>query len=136
VDKYNTMAKSEEMQKPLSWSSPDFTLDAFDLVLFPGGHDKAVRQIIDSTRVHELVLKLFPQTKKPGNKAVAAICHGVMVLSESKDNNGESAIRNCTTTTLPAGMESGIYWATRAFLGDYYKTYGAGSDNTEEYVSS
>ena len=123
------------MQNPLSWSSPSFNLDTYDLVLLPGGHDKAVRQIIDCPRVHELLVAYFPQTKKPGKKALAAICHGVMVLSESKNSMGESCIRDCVTTTLPAFFESSIFWSTRAFLGDYYKTYGAGSPNTEDYVS-
>jgi putative intracellular protease/amidase len=136
VNKYHAMAASPEMQKPLSWSAPNFTLDAFDLVLLPGGHDKGVRQVIDSPTVHKLILDFFPQTRKPGKKAMAAICHGVMVLSESKNSMGESAIRECTTTTLPAGFERSIYWGTWAFLGDYYKTYGAGSDNTEDFVSS
>ncbi|VUC27749.1 unnamed protein product [Clonostachys rosea] len=134
IEKYHEMFKSAEIQEPLSWSAPDFTLDSFDLVLFPGGHDKGVRQVIDSPRVHQLVLDYFPKTKKPSRKAVAAICHGVMALSESQDASGVSAISQCTTTTLPAGMEQTIFWGTWAFLGDYYKTYGAWSENTATSV--
>ncbi|KAG7402484.1 hypothetical protein Forpe1208_v017188 [Fusarium oxysporum f. sp. rapae] len=105
----------------------------YNLVLFPGGHDKAVRQIVDSEEVHKLMLDYFPKTKKPSNKAIGAICHGVMVLSSAKGSDGKGVIHDCTTTTLPGLFESSVYWATRAFLVDYYKTYG-GSENTEDSV--
>jgi putative intracellular protease/amidase len=109
-------------------------LDQFDLVLFPGGHEKSVRQIIDSPIVHKHVSNYFPKTRKPGKKAVAAVCHGVMVLSESNDAGGKSVIYECATTALPAKFEQVAFWGTRAFLGDYYKTYGAGSENVEDSV--
>ncbi|PNP83743.1 hypothetical protein FNYG_02960 [Fusarium nygamai] len=136
VKQYHTMVESDEARHPSSWTAPGFSLDEYNLVLFPGGHDKAVRQIIDSKEVHKLILDYFPKTKKPSNKAVGAICHGVMVLSSVKGSDGKSMIHECTTTTLPGLFESSVYWATRAFLGDYYKTYGAGSENTEDSVRS
>lgn len=134
MKKYRVMAESEEWKNPLSWSDEQFTLDAFDLVFLPGGHDKAVRQVIDSERVHQLLVDFFPKTKKPGKKAVGAVCHGVMVLSESKNPDGSSVIRDCDTTALPARFEQLAFWGTRLFLGDYYKTYGAGSENVEDSV--
>lgn len=135
VKKYQDMAESEEWKNPLSWSNEHFTLDDFDMVFLPGGHDKAVRQVIDSERVHKLLVDFFPKTKKPSKKVVGAVCHGVMVLSESKYPDGNSVIRDCVTTTLPTRFEQLAFWTTRAFLGDYYKTYGAGSENVEESVS-
>jgi putative intracellular protease/amidase len=132
---YAAMSRSEEWQSPLSWTAPGFSLESFDFVLFPGGHEKSVRQIIDSEAVHQLVVDYFPKTKKPSKKAVAAVCHGVMVLSESKDSDGHSVIRDCVTTTLPSGFEKIAFWGTRAFLGDYYKTYGACSEDVEPSVS-
>ncbi|KAI0157106.1 class I glutamine amidotransferase-like protein [Hypoxylon sp. FL1284] len=134
VAKYKKMIASEEMRQPLSWSAPDFSLDPFGLVLFPGGHDKGVRQIIDSPVVHRLMVDYFPKTKRPSTKVVAAVCHGVMVLSESKDADGRSVIQDCNTTALPAKFEQAAYWGTRAFLSDYYKTYGRGSDDVEVAV--
>ncbi|KAF5650039.1 class I glutamine amidotransferase [Fusarium sp. NRRL 52700] len=134
VKQCRSMLESNEARHPLSWTAPGFSLDEYNLVLFPGGHDKAVRQIIDSKEVHKLMLDYFPKTKKPSNKAVGAICHGVMVLSSARGGDGKSVLHDCTTTTLPGLFESSVYWATRAFLGDYYKTYGAGSENTEDSV--
>ncbi|KND89031.1 Uncharacterized protein C14C4.04 [Tolypocladium ophioglossoides CBS 100239] len=134
IQQYNTMAASEEWQHPLAWSAPAFTLDAFDLVFLPGGHEKSVRQIIDSEAVHRLLVDFFPKTRKPGAKAVGAVCHGVMVLSEAKDAEGRSVLHGCTTTTLPARFEQLAFWGTRVFLGDYYKTYGACSKDVEDLV--
>ena len=57
-----------------------------------------------------------------------------MVLSESSLPDGKSVLHDATTTALPGIMEQGIFWATRAFLGDYYKTYGAGSDSVQTSV--
>ena len=134
VTMYNRMAKSQEMRQPLAWSAPDFSFDPFDIVLLPGGHDKGMRQIIDSASLHKLLLDFFPKTRKPGRKIVAAICHGVMALANAKDAEGRSVIRECLTTTLPSKMEQAAYWGTRAFLGDYYKTYGAKSEDVEQSV--
>lgn len=130
------MATMPEFQKPLSWSSPDFTLDSYNLIFLPGGHEKSVRQLIDSPIIHKHLASFFPATLKPSKKTVAAVCHGVMVLSETEGANGKSVIHECVTTALPARFEQAAYWSTRAFLGDYYKTYGAGSDDVETSVSN
>lgn len=77
------MTESSEWNSPLSWSAQDFTLDDFDLVFLPGGHEKSVRQVIDSAAVHSLLANYFPKTSREGGtKAIGALCHGVMVLSE------------------------------------------------------
>lgn len=93
-------------------------------------------QVISSDRIHSLLVSFFPQTLRSSSpkKGVAAICHGVMVLSESLDASGHSVIADCKTTALPGTMETSIFWATRAVLGDYYKTFGAGSDTVEDSV--
>ncbi|KAL7620087.1 hypothetical protein AAE478_010637 [Parahypoxylon ruwenzoriense] len=134
VHMYKKMAVSDEMRHPLSWSTPGFSLDSYDLVLFPGGHEKGVRQLIESPIVHSLVVDYFPKTKKPSRKVIAAVCHGVMVLSESKDANGRSVIHDCVTTALPAKFEQVAYWGTRVVLGDYYKTYGHRSEDVEASI--
>jgi putative intracellular protease/amidase len=133
---YAEMKQDPSIQLPLSWTDPSFTLDPYSLIFLPGGHDKGVRQVIDSARVHELLAAYWPQTEKPSKKGIAAICHGVMVLSETGGPDGKSVLHEAETTALPGKMESGVFWGTRMFLGDYYKTYGAGSDNVETSVRS
>jgi putative intracellular protease/amidase len=128
------MSKTTDFLHPLSWSSLDFSLDSYNLIFLPGGHEKSVRQIIDSPIIYKQLAHYFPATIKPSKKTVAAICHGVMVLSETKNAEGESIIHECITTALPARFEQVAFWGTRLFLGDYYKTYGAGSDDVETSV--
>jgi putative intracellular protease/amidase len=137
------MVSSPECQHPSSWTDPAFSLDLFDLVFLPGGHEKSVRQIIDSKEVHRHLVDYFPKTRRQHDdgsttpaKIVGAVCHGVMVLSEAKDAQGQSPIRDCVTTALPARFEQLAFWGTRAFLGDYYKTYGVNSDDVEVAVNS
>ncbi|KAH8888638.1 class I glutamine amidotransferase-like protein [Thozetella sp. PMI_491] len=134
VDQYRTMVASEECQKPRSWTAPDFTLDDYELVMLPGGHDRAVRQVIESAPLHKLLASYVPQTKKGGRKVLGAVCHGPLVLASAKREDGKSLIHDFVTTALPGPFESGIYWTTRAFLGDYYKTYGHGSENVEDLI--
>ncbi|KAF2103994.1 class I glutamine amidotransferase-like protein [Rhizodiscina lignyota] len=132
---YQELIKTPDFQNPLSWAAEDFTLDDYDLVFLPGGHEKGVRQIIDSAKVHKLLESYFPKTKKPSNKSVAAICHGVQVLATASREDGKSVIHEAETTALLHNMEQGIFHATRLFLGDYYKTYGAGSPSVQKTVT-
>lgn len=124
--------------RPFSWIDPTFTLSDYDLVFLPGGHEKGVRQLIDAEPIHRQLQTYFPLTKKDseGSKVVAAICHGVQVLAYTPDPQveGKSIIHACRTTALPSFMESNIYRLTSPFLGDYYKTYGTGTPDVEDYV--
>src|SRR5262245_18701219 len=99
------MTQTPEWVLPRSWTASAFTLTSFDLVFLPGGHEKSVRQLIDSVVAHRLLVDYFPTTRKPSRKTIAAVCHGVMVLSESLDESGRSVLADCTTTTLPAVFE-------------------------------
>ena len=128
-------SSSESWQKPLAWTDPSFTLDNYELIFLPGGHEKAMRQMIDSSRVHDLLRSYFPKTEKPSTKSLAAVCHGVQVLAMTKNENSKSIICETKTTALPHTMEQGIFNATRLFLGDYYKTYGAGTPSVQEIVT-
>lgn len=130
------MLQDPAVQHPLSWSDKDFSVAEYNLLYFPGGHDKAVRQAIDSPTLQAHIRSYFPQTRKPSRKVVAAICHGVQTLSTAVLPDGKSVLHDATTTALHGAMESGIFWLTWPFLGDYYKTYGKGTDNVETIVSS
>ena len=138
---YTSLSESPEFQSPLSWTSSDFSLQAYDLVFLPGGHDKGVRQIIDSADVARLLGEYWPLTRgtpggRPrGKKTVGAICHGVQVLSmATEQGSGKSVLHDAKTTALPGFFEGAAFQATRLFLGDYYKTYGYGSQNVEDVV--
>lgn len=63
---YADLEVNPEYQSPLSWTSSTFTLADYDLVFLPGSHDKGVRQIIDSERVHNLLADYFPLSVASG----------------------------------------------------------------------
>lgn len=133
------MTASPEHLHPISWTDAAFSLEAYNLIFLPGGHDKGVRQVIDSPIIAKHLGSYFPSTAKPSSRNVAAVCHGVMVLAAAKlldgENKGKSVIHECDTTALPARFEQMAYYGTKLFLGDYYKTYGAGSEDVEDSVS-
>ena len=157
---YHSMSTtSHSWQNPISWRDPSFDVTQYDCVFLPGGHEKGVRSIIEDETLHAHLRKYFPLTDRKrsadNKKAVAAICHGVQVLAftsapnsalqkfpleqfHSKtlgnDRKFKSIIHACQTTALPGYMESGIFTATRALLGDYYKTFGGATPNVEDYV--
>jgi putative intracellular protease/amidase len=142
IAQYREMEKSTEWQHPRSWTAPDFSPDVvardYDALYFPGGHEKGVRQALDSPVVHDVAARFFPLTRRDyaGNdkKVVGALCHGVQTLSKSLGPDGRSVLYDVETTTLPTRFEQTAFWGTRLVLGDYYKTYGAGTDNVEEAV--
>lgn len=140
VDIYHNMQKSQAMTSPLSWTASDFSMDKYDIVLLPGGHDKGMQQYIDSSSLHSHLASYFPKTLKSTGgetKVLAAICHGVMTLARTQIAGSEkSVMHEVRTTTLPTFMEGAAFWGTRLFLGDYYKTYGANAETTEESVKS
>jgi putative intracellular protease/amidase len=144
---YHAMIATESnaegsISKPHAWTSPAFSLADYDLVFLTGGHDKGVRQIIDSSIMHNLLADYFPRTRRTAapKRTLAAICHGVQVLAFTPANTttssgkSKSIIHDAKTTALPAFMEESIFWLTRPFLGDYYKTYGNGSKSVQRFV--
>lgn len=134
IEAYNALTQSAEWQHPQAWTKEGVTLLDYDLVFLPGGHDKGVRQILDSLKAQQLLAEYFPQCKAPGKKACAAICHGVQALAHAKGADGKSVLYEVNTTALPGIFENSAYHGTRLFLGDYYKTYGAGTANVENIV--
>jgi hypothetical protein len=140
VKSYDAMAATPEFTTPFSWSSPAFSLSSYNLIFLPGGHEKGVRQLIDSPVMAQHLASYFPQTVKPSTKNVAAVCHGVLALAAAKlsdgEHKGKSILHECDTTALPGMFEGVAFWGTRLFLGDYYKTYGVGSDSVETAVSA
>lgn len=133
---YNAMLQDPAALAPHSWSNESFSFMRYDVVLFPGGHEQSVRQLIESTRVHALLAEFWPHTlnASPSKKVVAAICHGVLVPALSMDSEGRSLLFECDTTTLPNFFENVAYYGTVLVLGNYYKTFGNDSPNCEEMV--
>jgi putative intracellular protease/amidase len=133
---YAALEQADEFKNPSTWDAVDLT--DYDCVFLPGGHDKAILPIIESSVVQKALAAYFPLTQRTGEngkrKTLAAICHGVQVLSNATYENGKSVIHDARTTALTGFFETAIYHSTRLWLGDYYKTMGAGTPNVEDIV--
>lgn len=142
---YLEMSESASCRSPKSWTSTGFSLLEYDVLILPGGHDKGVKQIIESESLAEHLREFFPLTRGEvvGKKKVcgaiwyeshimglAILCstvricsHGVLVLAWAKDVQGNSLLYDRKTTTLPEYLEKMAYLLTAPVLGDYYRTY-------------
>ncbi|KAI5815804.1 class I glutamine amidotransferase-like protein [Pyronema omphalodes] len=127
---YNEMTASPEFQKPLSWTDESFDILEYDIALLPGGHDKPIRQYLESESLHRQLEKYLPCTKRDASKprkVLGAICHGVLSLAFARcpvKQRSLLAEHNLQTTTLPWWMEATAWIISQAwFMGYYYRTY-------------
>lgn len=117
VDAYYEMEKNELFCNPLKYI--DAQEKSFDAILLPGGHDKEVKEYLESEALHHLVVDFFI-----AQKPVGAICHGVVLAARSiNSDTGKSVIHNYKTTSLLQSQELLAYNLTRLWLKDYYLTY-------------
>ncbi len=117
VDAYYEMDKNDSFCNPLKYV--DVKEEDFDAILLPGGHDKPVKEYLESKILQDLLVDFFV-----AEKPVAAICHGVVLLARSiNPDTGKSVIHNYKTTALLKSQELLAYNLTRIRLKDYYLTY-------------
>lgn len=117
VDAYYEMEKTESFCNPLNYH--DVQEKSFDAILLPGGHDKGVKEYLESSVLQQLIVDFF-KAQKP----VGAICHGVVLAARSINADTEkSVIHNYKTTSLLKSQELLAYNLTRLWLKDYYLTY-------------
>jgi protease I len=117
VDAYAEMDAHDSFCRPLKYR--DAQAEDFDALFLPGGHDKGVREYLESEVLQVLVADFFT-AKKP----VGAICHGVVLAARSTNpETGKSVIHDYKTTALLKSQELSAYKLTRLWLKDYYLTY-------------
>jgi protease I len=113
---YAEMQQSEEFLSPITYA--DIDLDSVDAILLPGGHAPGMKAYLESLQLQAAIAKHFI-AKKP----IAAICHGVVLAARSLSNDGNSILRGYKTTALLQKQEMLAWRLTRAWLGNYYRTY-------------
>ncbi len=117
VDACSEMQASQSFCQPLKYD--DAKEDHFDAILLSGGHDKGVKEYLESKVLQALVVDFFA-TQKP----VGAICHGVVLAARSiVPESNRSVIYDYKTTSLLKSQELLAYNLTRLWLDDYYLTY-------------
>ncbi|PSL44220.1 ThiJ/PfpI family protein [Chitinophaga niastensis] len=117
VTAYYQMSNSDNFCAPLKYT--DIQMNEYDALLLPGGHDKGVREYLESALLQSIVVDFFV-AKKP----VAAICHGVVLAARSiNPATGKSVLHPYKTTALLQSQELAAYHLTKLWLQDYYLTY-------------
>ena len=117
VDACVEMQSSQLFCEPLKYS--DIKEKHFDAILLPGGHDKGVKEYLESEVLQTCVVNFFV-SKKP----VGAICHGVVLAARSIDPvSNKSVLHEYKTTSLLKSQELLAHNLTRLWLKDYYLTY-------------
>lgn len=113
---YGEMELSQEFKHPISYE--EMTARTFDAILLPGGHAPGMREYLESPRVQAKVIEMAER-----NKPLGAICHGVLVAARSRTATGASLLSGKRTTALTKRQELLAWELTRAWLGNYYRTY-------------
>jgi len=117
IEAYQAMEKSDAFANPIKYDA--INEDDYDAIFLPGGHDKSVKEYLESEKLQQIIADFF-RNKKP----VAAICHGVVLVARSVDKDtAKSVIYNYKTTSLLKSQELLAYNLTRLWLKDYYLTY-------------
>lgn len=117
IDAYHEMKKYEPFCNPIKYE--DALESDFDALYLPGGHDKKVKEYLESEVLQKMVVDFFV-----AEKPVGAICHGVVVAARSiNPDTGKSVISNYKTTCLLKSQEQLAYNLTKLWLKDYYLTY-------------
>ncbi|HQQ96356.1 MAG TPA: type 1 glutamine amidotransferase domain-containing protein [Cyclobacteriaceae bacterium] len=116
LEAYLQMSQSATFQHPMHYEETNPGMA--DALLLPGGHDKGMREYLNSPRLQAIASHLLCS-----NKPIAAICHGVVLLARSKNQVGQSVPLNYRTTALLKTQEMTAYQLTRLWLADYYRTY-------------
>lgn len=113
---YDQMIKSPEFTSPLAWEAVEAA--HYDALLLVGGHAPGMRTYIDSPLVQNMV-RFFFESQRP----VAAICHGVLVAARTRRADGRSVLYGKRSTSLLKSQELLAWNLTRAWMGNYYRTY-------------
>lgn len=113
---YREMENSPEFQNPISWESA--SRQTFDGLILPGGHAQGMKEYLESELLQNIARDFFKT-----NKPVGAICHGVIVLARTQDENHQPLLKNRKTTALLATQELLAWNLTRLWQGSYYRTY-------------
>ncbi|MCK5906824.1 MAG: DJ-1/PfpI family protein, partial [Flavobacteriales bacterium] len=93
VDAYWEMYESIEFSNPIKYE--DIIESDYAGIFLPGGHDKKVKEYLESEVLQNIIPKFFNNNKKVG-----AVCHSLMLLARSKNpETKKSVIYDYNTTS-------------------------------------
>ena len=113
---YAQMATSERFLNPLAWK--DVQPDEFDGLILLGGHAPGLKPYVESPYVYAICRNFFAR-KAP----VASVCHGILALSRTKDDNSRSILYGSKVSGLNNFQEKLAITMTKKTMGTHYQTY-------------
>ena len=114
---HNQMINSDAFKNPKKYT--EIVPGEYSGLLLPGGHDKAVKDYLESDVLQKIVAQFFFE-----KKVIGAICHGLVLAARSISiSTKRSVIYDYKLTSLLKTQELTAYNLTRMWLGDYYLTY-------------
>jgi len=117
VAAYRELEQTEAFKTPIAYSA--ITPEDYEGVFLAGGHDKTVKEYLESIVLQEAIVSFF--TSK---KIIGAVCHGVVLVARSIDpNTHKSVLHTYQTTALLKTQELLGYRLSKFWKQDYYLTY-------------
>jgi len=114
---YKAMILTDAFNQPISYEQID--LDTCQGIHVPGGHAQGMKVLIESPVAQQVIVKAFKK-----QLPVATVCHGVLLLARSiDDETGRSVLYGRKTTGLIKPMELSAWVMTWLWLKNYYRTY-------------
>jgi protease I len=118
----NARAAHAAMSASAEWANPHrhdgVAAGDFAAIVLPGGHAPGMRPYLESAVLQALV-GAFADAGKP----LAAVCHGVLLAARARRADGRSVLHGRRATALLQAQELLAWRVTRAWAGDYYRTY-------------
>lgn len=133
---FEALSQSPAFLNPIPYSA--LRAEDYDGLYLPGGHAKGVCEYLENKQLQNLVVEFFEANAN--TKAIAAICHGVLIAARAVSHKtGKSVLFGRKTTALTWKMEKTAWYLTR-FYGrfwdsDYYRTYIESKSEAEGYWS-
>lgn len=133
---HDAMLRDPNFQNPIPFA--DLKVEDYDGMVLPGGHDKALRPYYEDTTLLKFVGDFFGSKKADGtHRAVAAVCHGVLLLARAESaQTGKSALYGRKTTGLTQTKElkaQALTRITRFWDPLYYRTYFEAKGDPKAY---
>ncbi len=114
---YQEMIEDPAYQQPIPYERIDAS--RYQGLLLPGGDALGVRQYLDSSLLRSKVLQFWQE-----NRLIGAICHGVLVLARTiDDQTGRSVLYGQKVTAPPKSLDRFGYLVDRWFLKHGYIMY-------------
>ncbi len=114
---YKLLQEDNNFCHPLTYN--EIHEEDYCAIYLAGGHDKGVKEYLESLILQNLIAQFFNK-----NKPVGAVCHGVILVARSIDKRtNQSVIHQYKTTALLKSQEQSAYKLTKLWLKDYYLTY-------------